>query len=172
MMRLITGLAFLLSVLCFTTGASAHASLVSTEPSDGSMMSQAPKSVRLRFNEPVTPASIKLIDAEGRTREDVTVNAHDDTIEVTLPDGLPRGMQLVSYRIFSADGHPVGGSLVFSLGMSEGKSQGKSQGKAATRAADDSGLAPLIWLMRIGTYLGLFVGVGGVFFGSWISRKS
>ena len=171
-MRLVAGLATLLWIACFATDAAAHASLVSTDPVDGSMMSQAPKSVRLRFNEPVTPASIKLIDAEGRTREDIAVNAHDDTIEITLPDGLPRGTQLVSYRIFSADGHPVGGSLVFSLGMSQGKSQGKSPGEAATRAADDSGLAPLIWLMRIGTYLGLFVGVGGVFFGSWISRKS
>src|ERR1700722_13674380 len=133
-MRLVAGLATLLWIACFATDAAAHASLVSTDPVDGSMMSQAPKSVRLRFNEPVTPASIKLIDAEGRTREDVTVHAHDDTIEVTLPDSLPRCMQLVSYRIFSADGHPVGGSLVFSLGMSEGKSQGKSQGKTATRA--------------------------------------
>src|SRR6202020_2660893 len=115
----VAGLATLLSVLGFATGAFGHASLISTEPGDGSMMSQAPKSVRLRFNEPVTPASIKLIDAEGRTREDIAVNAHDDTIEITLPDGLPRGTQLVSYRIFSADGHPVGGSLVFSLGMSQ-----------------------------------------------------
>src|SRR5450755_3218552 len=118
MMRLIACLVVLLSVLCGATGASAHASLVSTEPGDGSMMSQAPKTVRLRFNEPVTPASIKLIDGAGNARDDVSVIAHDDTIEIGLPDDLPRGTQLVSYRVFSADGHPVGGSLIFSLGMS------------------------------------------------------
>ena len=42
-MRLIAGLATLLSVLCLATGASAHATLVSTEPADGSVVAQAPK---------------------------------------------------------------------------------------------------------------------------------
>ena len=37
-MRLIAGLATLLSVLCLATGASAHATLVSTEPADGSIL--------------------------------------------------------------------------------------------------------------------------------------
>jgi copper transport protein len=172
MMRLVQGLAvffatllaILLSAVCFTTGASAHASLVSTEPSDGSMMSQAPKTVRLRFNEPVTPAAIKLIDGEGRTRDDAPVSVHDDTLEIRLPDDLPRGVQFISYRVFSADGHPVGGSLVFSLGM--------PVGEVAARPDGASGLAPLIWLTRIGVYLGLFAGVGGLFFYAWIARTS
>ena len=141
-MRLVQGLVILLSVFCFTSGASAHASLVSTEPSDGSMMSQAPKTVRLRFNEPVRPAAVKLIDGEGRRRDDARVSAHDDLIEITLPDDLPRGAQLVSYRVFSADGHPVGGSLVFSIGM--------SNGTVTARTESAPGLAPLIWLTRIG----------------------
>jgi len=83
-MRLIAGLAIVLSALGFATGAFAHASLISTEPSDGSMLSQAPKTVRLRFNEPVRPAAIKLIDGEGRQRDDATVSAHDDTVVRTL----------------------------------------------------------------------------------------
>ena len=70
---------------------------------------QAPKTVQLRFNEPVTPAVIRLIDAEGRARDDATVRAIDETIIITLPDDLPRGTQVVSYRVISADGHPVGG---------------------------------------------------------------
>jgi copper transport protein len=160
--RLIAGFATLLSVLGFATGAFGHASLISTEPSDGSMMSQAPKTVRLRFNEPVAPASIRLIDGEGRTRDDVSVNAHDDTIEIGLPNDLPRGTQVVSYRVVSADGHPVGGSLVFSLGMSANK---------VVRPADRApALDALIWLARLGIYFGLFAGVGGAFFGAWISR--
>jgi copper transport protein len=164
MMRLVEGLAILLLIVCFTSGAFAHASLVSTEPSDGSMMSQAPKTVRLRFNEPVTPAAIKLIDGEGRTRDDALVSVHDDIIEIGLPDDLPHGAQFISYRVFSADGHPVGGSLAFSVGM--------PAGKAIARTEGDSGLAPLIWLTRIGVYLGLFAGVGGVFFCAWIARTS
>ena len=36
-------------------------------------------------------------------------SAIDETIVITLPDNLPRGTQIVSYRVISADGHPVGG---------------------------------------------------------------
>ena len=56
-MRFVAGLATLLSVLGFATGAFGHASLVSTEPSDGSMMSSAPKTVRLRLKHP--PKSVE-----------------------------------------------------------------------------------------------------------------
>jgi copper transport protein len=161
-MRLVAGLATLLSVLGFASGAFGHASLVSTEPSDGSMMSQAPKTVRLRFNEPITPASIRLIDGAGNARDDVSVAAHDDTIEIGLPDDLPRGTQLVSYRVFSADGHPVGGSLLFSLGM--------SANQVAPPPDNAPAIDALIWLARIGVYIGLFAGVGGAFFAAWIAR--
>ena len=157
-MRLVVAVAALLLVVCGASGAFAHASLVATEPRDGSMVAQAPNTVRLRFNEPVTPAVIRVIDAEGRTRDDAAVHAADETIEITLPQGLPAGTQVISYRVTSADGHPVAGSMMFSVGM----------GKSPTLpAGSDSALGMLIWLSRIGLYLGLFVGVGGVFFNAW-----
>src|SRR5882757_8075583 len=160
-MRFIAGLAALLSVLCFASGASAHASLVSMEPADGSVLAQAPKTVQLRFNEAVAPAVIRLIDAEGRVRDDASVRADGDTIVITLPDHLPRGTQLISYRVISDDGHPVGGSLVFSIGAVTGTTE------TPTNAGSVNGL---IWLARIGVYLGLFAGIGGAFFVSWIGR--
>src|SRR5260221_5509286 len=121
-MRLIACLATLLSVLCFASGASAHASLVSAEPNDGGVLALAPKTVQLRFNEAVAPALITLIDAEGRTRDDATVRAAGDTIVITLPENLPRGTQVISYRVISEDGHPVVGSMVFSIGAVTGAS--------------------------------------------------
>ena len=160
-MRLILGLATLLWVVCFATGASAHASLVGAEPADGSVLAAAPKTVQLRFNEPVTPAVISLIDASGKTRDDVAVHAVDQIVTLMLPETLPHGTQIVSYRIVSADGHPVAGSLVFSIGEVTG---------AAPAPAADGARAVLIWLTRLGVYLGLFVGIGGVFFASWIGQ--
>ena len=151
MTRLAASVAALLLVVCGGTGAFAHASLVATEPRDGSMVAQAPKTVRLRFNEPVTPAVIRVIDSDGTTRNDAAVHAVDETIEITLPTGLPAGTQVISYRVISADGHPVAGSMMFSVGM----------GKSATvPSSSDAALGILIWLSRIGLYLGLFVGVG------------
>jgi copper transport protein len=163
MMRLVIVVAALLFIVCGTAGAFAHASLVATEPRDGSMVAQAPNTVRLRFNEPVTPAVIRVIDAEGTTRDDAAVHAANESIEIALPQGLPAGTQVISYRVISADGHPVAGSIMFSIGM------GKS---AAVPADSDSTLAILIWLARIGLYLGLFVGVGGVFFAAWTADTS
>jgi copper transport protein len=158
MTRLVGFVAALLLVVCGANAAFAHASLVATEPRDGSMIAQAPKTVRLRFNEPVTPAVIRVIDSDGTMRNDAVVHAVDETIEITLPASLPAGTRVISYRVISADGHPVAGSMMFSVGM----------GKSAVAPADsDSTLAVLIWLSRIGLYVGLFVGVGGVFFNAW-----
>src|ERR1700689_1339745 len=160
MTRLIAGLATLLSVVCFATGVSAHASLVSTEPADGSVLAEAPKTVQLRFNESVSPALISLIDAAGRARNP-TAGVVDETIVVTLPNDLPQGTQVVSYRVISEDGHPVAGAMVFSIGAATG---------TATAPATAGSVAGLIWLARIGVYLGLFAGIGGVFFSAWIGR--
>lgn len=157
MARVIATLAALLTALCFATGALAHATLVAAEPADGSVVVQPPKTLQLRFNEAVAPAVVSLIDAAGKTR-DVTARAVDQTILVTLPDDLPDGTQVVSYRVVSQDGHPVAGSLMFSIGTVTGGA-----------APAGSVVVPvLIWLFRFGVYLGLFVGVGGVFFASWI----
>jgi copper transport protein len=162
-MRLIAGLATLLLVVCLASGASAHAALVGADPADGSVLVTAPKTLQLRFNEPVAPAVISLIDASGKTRDDVGVRAVDRIVTLTLPQTLPHGTQIVSYRIISADGHPVAGSLVFSIGEVTG---------AAPALAADGVRSFLIWLARLGVYLGLFVGVGGVFFASWIGQGS
>jgi copper transport protein len=160
MTRVIAGLAALLSALCLATGALAHASLVSAEPSDGSLLTQSPKTVQLRFNEAVTPAVIGLIDAAGKSRDDFSFGAVDQSIVITLPDNLPRGTQVVSYRVVSQDGHPIAGSLVFSIGVVTGAATAENAGPAAG----------LIWLARIAVYIGLFAGVGGAFFAAWIGQ--
>src|SRR5258708_24438311 len=135
MARLLAALAAFLSALCLATAAFAHASLVATEPADGSALVQAPKTVQLRFNESVTPAVVSLIDAEGRAR-DVASRAIDQSIVVALPDNLPDGTQVLSYRVVSQDGHPVGGWLVFSIGAVTG----------VATPANSSSVSTLIWL--------------------------
>src|SRR3954463_4197346 len=116
-MRPTAVLAALLLVLCGASPAVAHASLVATEPRDGSMLAQAPTIVRLRFNEPVTPAVIHVIDAQGKTLDGLAVRSAGETVDITLPERMPAGTAIVSYRVISADGHPVAGSMMFSVGM-------------------------------------------------------
>jgi copper transport protein len=155
-------LAGLLLLLCLTGEASAHASLAFTEPRDGTVLAEAPKAVQLRFNEEVTAGAVNLIDASGKLRGDAVVDASGEAITITLPPGLPPGTQIVSYRVISEDGHPVTGAVTFSIGA-------PSANKAPDSA--DRGINVLIWLARIGLYLGLFAGIGGVFFLDWIARN-
>ncbi|HWZ38779.1 MAG TPA: CopD family protein [Bradyrhizobium sp.] len=155
-------LAALLLLICFAGEASAHASLAFAEPRDSTVLAQAPKTVQLRFNESVTAGAVNLIDAAGKLRSDATVEAKDEAITVTLPADLPRGTQIISYRVISQDGHPVSGAVTFSIGE-------PTANKAPENA--DAGVNGLIWLSRIGLYLGLFLGIGGTFFLNWIARE-
>ncbi|MGY3589163.1 copper transport protein [Bradyrhizobium sp. USDA 4341] len=155
----VTGLAALLLALCLATSAHAHAVLIAAEPADGSVVTEAPKTVVLRFNEAVAPTAVSLLDAAGKPR-DVTIRAVDQSVMVTLPADLPQGTQVVSYRVVSQDGHPVAGSLLFSIGVVTG----------SAAPTGDGVLHALIWLARLGLYLGLFAGVGGVLFAAWIGQ--
>jgi copper transport protein len=94
-------------------------------------------------------------------RDDAAIRVADDTLVVTLPDDLPRGTQVVSYRVISEDGHPVAGTMVFSIGAATG-SAASPEGAGLVNGA--------VWLARLGVYAGLFVGVGGAFFACWIGR--
>ena len=142
--------------------AQAHATLIEAVPADGSIVASAPAEVRLRFNEPVSPVVVHFVDARGSRRSDVHVVAHDAIIAIRLPADLPDGTQVVSYRVISSDGHPVGGSLVFSIGRA-------TAANLAPEPEVDWKLAPILWLARLALYLGLFAGAGGAFFAAWIA---
>jgi copper transport protein len=161
-MRTAAALAILWLAICGATPAFAHASLAASEPRDGAVLTAAPKRVELHFNEKVTAGAVHLIDAAGKLRDDADVDAKDETIAVTVPSDLPQGTSIVSYRVISADGHPVAGSVTFSVGA-----------PTSTKALENanSGIDGLIWLTRIGLYLGLFAGIGGAFFVRWIARE-
>lgn len=97
--------------------AQAHASLVSTDPAEGAVLPEAPETITLTFNEPVTlgPDSTRLYDAAG---EEVASEGRsvDATVIVAPGDDLTAGTFVLTYRVVSADGHPVAGSLSFSVG--------------------------------------------------------
>jgi copper transport protein len=152
----------LAALLSATRPALAHAALIATTPTDGAVLQESPSVVQLRFNEPVSPLMVQVIDARGQTRRGLGVTARNETVEVALPADLPWGTQVVSYRVVSADGHPIGGSLVFSIGAPTGA-------PALAPETTDKRVRPLIWLARVALTWSLFTGVGGAFFAAWIS---
>jgi copper transport protein len=85
-----------------------------------------------------------------------------ERVDVELPPDLPPGSYALSYRVISADGHPAGGSITFAVGT--------SALDPVSGVQRDHTVAGLLWLARVGMYLGLFVGSGGAFFVAWFAR--
>jgi copper transport protein len=98
--------------------AEAHAALLASSPAPGSVIGTSPAEVTVTFSEPVTPVTgrVQVIAPDGR-RISGTVTARGAvlTIAVRRAD-RPLGTYLVSYRVISADSHPVAGALTFSVG--------------------------------------------------------
>ncbi len=96
----------------------AHAVLVATSPADGQQLANAPAAVILTFNEPVTPVSVRLLDAGGSTVAGLEgAVAEADEVRLPLAESLPHGRYVLSYRVTSIDAHPVGGSIAFGVGV-------------------------------------------------------
>lgn len=144
----------------------AHASLVSVEPADGSVIATAPRSFALRFNEPTSPIVLKLVRPDGSSTALQRFVLRDTTLDIEAPAGLGNGTYVLSWRVISEDGHPVGGSAVFSIGAPSA-----GAGRAPVEATDWP-VRISIWLTKVLLYVGLFVGVGGAFFTRWIGGRS
>ncbi|MBM3596916.1 MAG: hypothetical protein FJX35_01780 [Alphaproteobacteria bacterium] len=101
-----------------TPGAAlAHAVLVEARPADGAVLADAPDVVELRFNEPVTPTVVRVVDALGRDlAKGLPLSTVDQRVALRLDRPLTLGSYVISYRVVSADGHPVAGSVMFQVG--------------------------------------------------------
>ncbi len=104
-------------LLAPATPASAHAVLVSTSPTASAVVPSGPAEVVLTFSEGVrkVPGKIRVVAPDGSRadRGEPTVKGAVVTIPV---DSSARGTYLVSYRMISADSHPVSGAFTWSVG--------------------------------------------------------
>src|SRR3954447_18687657 len=111
-------LAAALALLIAPAAASAHATLLATNPARGARLERAPARVELRFDESVEVAfgSLKVFDPQGNAVRTGAVSGRRALVAVTLPAGLKDGTYTATFRVISADGHPVSGGFVFSVG--------------------------------------------------------
>ena len=146
--------------------ASAHATLVSTDPAEGAVLATAPDQVTFTFDESVqlVPDGLQAFDAAG---DPVEIKGSASGAEVTgdLPSGLDDGTYVVTWRVVSADGHPVAGSLTFHVGapsprVEPPKVAGSDPGALQTIQAIVHGL----------NYLGLLIAGGLAVFLGWMAR--
>lgn len=141
--------------------ARAHAALTRATPADGSVVASAPAEFSLGFSEPVSPLVLTLIGPDGMKRRLDRFALADRTLTIAVPAGLSAGTHVLSWRVVSEDGHPVSGSVMFAIGAPSAAPAAAAQGEPVVGA--------LLWLGRLGLYLGLAFGIGGVAFAIWIA---
>ena len=140
--------------------ASAHATLIESDPVQGAVLPEAPERIRFTFTETVAavPDGVQVFDAEGGSVRSKALVA-GDTLDVVLTDEVGSGTLIVVWRVISEDGHPVSGSLSFSIGAASAE---VTQPPAGATGSTDAPLT--LELLRWLSYLGLFTAVGLVAF--------
>ena len=100
--------------------ARAHSGLLSSTPANGATVDSF-ESVTLRFTEAVRSrlATVVLTTENDRPISMATPSVLGSEVTARLAPSaggrLPAGLYIVSYRVVSADGHPVTGSLAFTV---------------------------------------------------------
>jgi copper transport protein len=162
-MRLVCALVLLFISLAQATPVFAHASLLSADPADGTVLAKPPESLTLTFSEQVAPILLKLIAPDGRGLA-LQPNVEGPKVLMAAPTDLGHGTYALSWRVISTDGHPISGATTFSIGA---PSQG---GGPQEQENVDWPVRIGIWATRVLTYAGLFLGIGGIFFVSWFGN--
>jgi len=110
---LLAGLALLLGA----TPALAHARLQSSDPADGASLDAAPQRVTLTFNEAMTEGfnTITVVGPDQGHYETDDIVVDGSSVSVAVQPLGPAGRYEIGYRVVSADGHPINGSVGFTL---------------------------------------------------------
>lgn len=99
--------------------AAMHATLISSEPAANSRVAVSPARVRLVYSEPIEGrlARVRLVPSVGAPLVLRAAGDPRDVHAVIAPvDSLRAGSYRVEWRVVSADGHPVDGTFVFTVG--------------------------------------------------------
>ncbi|AJW41029.1 Copper resistance protein CopC [Rhodococcus sp. B7740] len=151
--------------------AAAHATLQSSNPAENSVLDAAPDEVTLTFNQSVQSnfATVTVVGADGTQwgASDPVVDGSTVTVDL---DGLgAAGDYTIGYRVVSADGHPITGSIPFQLTQASPTSAAtaatavpaptETTPTAAEEPEDSSGFP--IWIVAV---VVVAVGAAGVLF--------
>ena len=157
--------------IVLATPASAHAVLESSTPADGANVAQAPSEVTLEFSENLrAPAdAVRVLDAAGTRVDTGKVKVEGHVVHATLKPSLPDGAYIVSWRVISADSHPVRGAFTFAIGtgaVADSSALASVYKKGADRPLQVAGA-----LARGAAYLGALLAAGGALYLALIEEE-
>ncbi len=160
----------LLGVGALAAPASAHAVLLDTSPEGGSSSATSPRTVTLHFGESVTTelGAIRVFDGAAHrvaTSPPTHPGGDGTRVQVRLPH-LPHGSYVVTWRVVSADSHPVQGAFTFGVGPASASASARSESLARRLlgAGGSAVVGALFAVVRVGVFAGLALLIGGVAF--------
>ena len=106
-------------IIASATPVFAHAVLLQSSPTAGQVLLKSPREVSLRFDEQVEASlgAVRLYDSRGRRIDTgATTKPSAQVVAVPVRSTLPGGAYVVTWRVISADSHPVQGSFTFQVG--------------------------------------------------------
>ncbi|MEY2465025.1 MAG: copper transport protein [Acidimicrobiaceae bacterium] len=106
------------AVFALASPASAHAVLETTSPADRAHLDAVPPIVTLQFSENVSAelGAVKVFDGAGKRVDNGNLEARNNAVSLGLQSGLGDGAYIVTWRVISADSHPVRGAFTFTVG--------------------------------------------------------
>ena len=164
--------------------ASAHNTLLSSDPADGTALTAAPTQITWNFDNsvPLDTMTVTLIDATG-ARTELSGSAHGpagDTQVITPLPALPSGPVSLRWRLVGPDGHPITGRVDVTITATPASAAPPTTSPAPASATPTTTAPPIAiaevarneddgvfstpslarWLMRYGSYLAIMAVVG------------
>ncbi|WP_162802221.1 copper resistance CopC family protein [Ornithinimicrobium murale] len=103
------------------SAAQAHDQLTDSSPAAGEELSSPPSEVHLTFSGEVLElgAVVTVLDDDGGTWEAGEPVIDGQSVTAPLTEGMPGGAYEIQWRVSSSDGHPISGSIPFTVEAAE-----------------------------------------------------
>ncbi len=115
-MKLVKTILTTLFILAFAGTASAHTDLSTTNPEDGSEITEAISSISLTYSGQIEEgSSFEILDADGTVFSVNEFTVMDGVLTGNLAAPLENGEYTVNWNSISEDGHPLEGTFSFTV---------------------------------------------------------
>jgi copper transport protein len=165
-------------VILGASPASAHATLLQSDPAPGAVLARSPSTITLRFDSQVSAAlgAVRVYDRQGGRVDSGGTDVQGAVVRLRVP-GLAKGSYVVTWRVTSADTHPVAGAFTFQIGNA-GNASSPAARNLAQRLLAQQGGDPVVgaaygvtrWLVFAG--LALLLGAAVFTLAVWPGARS
>jgi copper transport protein len=166
--------------------ASAHNTLLGSDPADGASLAVAPTQITWQFDlaVPLETMTVTLIDATG-ARSELSGSLHGPTGDTEVITPLPvldAGPVSLRWRLVGPDGHPITGRVDFTITAAPSTTAPAATADSPTTtipspspesiAETDAGVfstpSAVRWVLRYGSYLAILAAVGILLTSAWV----